>query len=318
MPIDLIAYYVAYLAAGVFAVAVLARIVKWSSMPMHLRWELYPVAHEEPERVKYGGSYLEESDWWTKPRRTSLAGEIKAMVPEILFLVALKENNAKLWRRSFPFHLVLYLLAACTVLMLSSAVVAAVAPSALGGSLGSLLGEAIRVFGVAGLVLGVLGAVGLLHRRLTASELRGYTSLSDVLNLLFFVVAFGFALVTFAAVDTDFSRATHFVHNLVVFRLASLPGQGAEVVMPAVSVILLAVLLAYIPLTHMSHFVGKYYAYHAIRWNDAPNLGAAKEQRAIQALLTQPVSWAAPHINGDGRKTWLDAATEDTSQWENR
>ena len=28
--------------------------------------------------------------------------------------------------------------------------------------------------------------------------------------------------------------------------------------------------LAYIPLTHMSHFVGKYFTYHAVRWDDAP------------------------------------------------
>ena len=28
-------------------------------------------------------------------------------------------------------------------------------------------------------------------------------------------------------------------------------------------------------------------------------------------MLQQPISWAAPHIQGDGKKTWLDAATEE-------
>jgi len=35
-----------YLAAAVFLVAVAARWLKLKRMPVHLRWELYPVAHE--------------------------------------------------------------------------------------------------------------------------------------------------------------------------------------------------------------------------------------------------------------------------------
>ena len=31
-------------------------------------------------------------------------------------------------------------------------------------------------------------------------------------------------------------------------------------------------------------------------------------------MLTRPVSWAAPHIKGDGKKTWADLATEDFSK----
>ena len=40
-----------------------------------------------------------------------------------------------------------------------------------------------------------------------------------------------------------------------------------------------ALLAAYIPFTHMSHFVGKYFTYHAVRWDDAANRrGGAIEQ----------------------------------------
>ena len=28
-------------------------------------------------------------------------------------------------------------------------------------------------------------------------------------------------------------------------------------------------------------------------------------------MLGQPVTWAAPHIKGDGRRTWADVATEE-------
>jgi hypothetical protein len=50
-----------------------------------LRWELYPVPHEAPERAEHGGSYFEESDWWTKKRKFNLGGELAAMLPEMLF-----------------------------------------------------------------------------------------------------------------------------------------------------------------------------------------------------------------------------------------
>ena len=114
-----LAYIISYLGIAFFLVAVAARFVMWSKMPMHLRWELYPVAHEGGGRAAYGGSYLEESDWWQKPRQVSLVGELKSMVPEILFLVALREHNRKLWTRSFPFHFGLYLVAAATILMIA-------------------------------------------------------------------------------------------------------------------------------------------------------------------------------------------------------
>ena len=39
-------YIIAYLGLAFFLIAVVARFMMWSKMPMHLRWELYPVAHE--------------------------------------------------------------------------------------------------------------------------------------------------------------------------------------------------------------------------------------------------------------------------------
>ena len=100
----IITYMIAYCDVAIFVVAVIARFMMWAKMPMHMRWELYPVAHEGGGKAAYGGSYLEESEWWTRDREVSLIGELKVMVPEIVFLVALREHNRKLWLRSFPFH----------------------------------------------------------------------------------------------------------------------------------------------------------------------------------------------------------------------
>ena len=271
------------------------------------------MAHEA-SRAHYGGSYLEESDWWTKPREKSLVGELKAMIPEIVFLVALKEHNPKMWVRSFPFHFGLYLAALWAVLMGIHGLLAAATPALLEGVAGTLLTYAIVASGAAGMGLAILGAVGLLHRRLSDPELRDFTAPADIFNLLFFIAVFGLTLATFFTVDRDFSKFRFLVHNLVTFKMEALPGSGLESLLPQASLILLGLLMAYIPLTHMSHFVGKYFAYHAIRWNDTPNLRGGKEEAGIHELLAQPITWAAPHIKGDGKKTWVDAATEEVKK----
>lgn len=302
-------YVVAYLGIGIFVIAVIARFVMWSKMPIHMRWELYPVAHEG-KRARYGGSYLEEVDWWKKPRESSRMAELKAMFAEIVFLVALREHNRKLWFVSFPFHFGLYLVIGCTVLMILTGILAGVSPTILDGVVGDLLGYAIVACGFGGLILGLIGAAGLLGRRLTDPDLKDFTAPADIFNLVFFIVAFGCALVHGALTDRDFSRASVFMQNLVTFKMGALPGTWAGV-LTTVTVCLMGVLVAYIPLTHMSHFVGKYFAYHSIRWNDDPNTPGSKHEKPIGDVLQYPVTWAAPHIGADGKKSWADVATAD-------
>jgi len=212
---------IAYAAAAVFLVAFTLKALKIASLPVHLRWELAPVAHEG-SKAKYGGSYFEEFEWWTKPREVSMAGELKVMIPEILFLVALWEHNRKLWRSSFPFHFGLYLVIASTMLMIAAAILIGVLPSL--ASLHHLLRTGAAVLGVAGLCLGILGALGLLWKRLSLPELREYTARADIFNLGFFVVAFGSALLNFLTADRSFFQVSSFIDNLVKFRLETLPG----------------------------------------------------------------------------------------------
>jgi nitrate reductase gamma subunit len=198
--------------------------------------------------------------------------------------------------------------------MMVGGVVSAVAPNLLTGTVAVALAWAIKICGAVGLGLGILGAIGLILRRVGTKELRMFTTAADIFNLVFFIVAFGCAFVTFIVVDRDFAIVSAFVRNLVTFNMGALPGTGPVVVLPVLSVILLAALTAYIPLTHMSHFVGKYFAYHAIRWNDEPNLPGGRQEGTINDLLTRPVTWAAPHIQGDGKKTWADVATEEVQK----
>ncbi len=237
-----------------------------------------------------------------------MLGEMKVMVPEIFFLVALKEHNPKMWLRSFPFHFGIYLVAGATSVMFARAALDAIIPSVVAGGFGTFLGWISLSCGAIGLCLGILGALGLLHRRLTSPDLKDYTTQADIFNLSFFLVVFIITLGHILFVDRDLSRSMTFIENLVTFKMAALP--GSALLFTSTTVVLLGLLLAYIPLTHMSHFVGKYFAYHSIRWNDDPNTPGSRYEAKIQKVLDYPVTWAAEHIKGDGKKTWADVATE--------
>jgi nitrate reductase gamma subunit len=298
---------VTYVSAAVFIVAVVSRFVKYARLPMHLRWELYPVAHEKG-RAKYGGSYLEELDWWTKPRESSLVGELKVMIPEILLLAGVREHNKSHWLRSFPFHFGLYLLAGMIGLLLVGAVLekAGIAVSRDGSLLGRVVYDLTYVVGWMGLVLGLVGSIALLARRVFNAAYRDYTKKVDYFNLAFFVVTFVVALAAHAVDDPYFVQLRSYVGSLVTADF----GFNAGALL-ASEVILASLLVAYIPLTHMSHFFTKWFMYHCIRWSDEPAQRGGKIERRVQQLLRQPVSWSAPHIRGDGKKNWVDVATSD-------
>ena len=64
MSIPQIATYISYVFV---VVAYTVKVWKYFTMPKNVRWELYPVATESREKAKYGGSYFEEPEFWTKP-----------------------------------------------------------------------------------------------------------------------------------------------------------------------------------------------------------------------------------------------------------
>ncbi len=295
-----------------FVVAVALRFHKINSMPLHLRWELYPVAHEA-KKAHYGGSYYEEVDWWTKPREVSLIAEMKGMIPEMLLIKALWENNRPLWYRSFPFHFGLYLLIGWAGLLVLGAI-AQMTGLVIDPASASVIGKGIHYLtflsGAVGLILATFGAAALLHRRLTDEELDGYTSPSHIFNLAFFLVGLIIALIAFVTVDRSFALARGYIQSLITFRVSTPVGSTSV----ALQFAFFSLLMAYVPLTHMSHFIAKYFFYHKIRWDDEPNLPGSPMEKKIMAGLSLPMNWAAPHVNADGKKTWADIATEEVEK----
>ncbi len=297
----------AYAAVAVFVAAVVWRSVKIVRLPIHLRWELYPVAHEKG-RASYGGSYLEESDWWTKPRESSKLGELQVMIPEILLLAGVREHNQQQWLRSFPFHFGLYLLGGLVGLLVLGGIAssAGMTISPAGGVVGRTVYHLTYVVGYVGLGLGLLGSVALLVRRTFNADYREYTKHVDFFNLAFFIVTLAVALLAHATVDPTFSGLRAFFTQLVTFDVLSRYAPSGLV---ALEIVLGCLLVAYIPLTHMSHFFTKYFMWHDIRWSDEPSFKGGKIERKVSEALQYPVSWSAPHIRGDGKKNWVDVAT---------
>ncbi len=299
-------YFLNYMCLAIFIIAVVIRVGKQLALPLHLRWELYPVKHEAGKKAEYGGSYMEESNWWEKKRRSSIFNEAKFMVPEILLLRGVWVENRKLWRLSFPFHFGLYLLIGTFFLILIGAVGmlfrARIAP---GEGIGSLLYYLTILVGFVGLTLGTIGVAGLLYRRLSDPEMKKYSSPADYFNLVFILLFFGVALLTWLFVDQAFDGARAYLYSLLTFGGQT---EGSRSFLGWLTIVLASLLLAYIPLTHMSHMFMKYFMYHSVRWEDEPNLKGSQVETAVLKNLGFKPTWAAPHIGADGTKTWVDLA----------
>jgi nitrate reductase gamma subunit len=304
-----ILYSFIYLGVLAFLIGSISRAVRYAKTPTHLRWELYPVPHEGPERAEHGGSYFEVSDWWTVSPHFSLWGELKAMVPEMAFLKGLWEFNRPMWLRSFPFHFGLYLVAASAAVVLVAVLITLLAPGLMVGTIGVALRFFCRISGLLGAVLVVAGAIGLLAKRLSDENLKNYTAPGDVFNLLFFIATFGLLIAGYALRPPGSPGALALAVGLLTLdtTLQAPPLLSA-------GLILAAALAAYIPQTHMSHFVGKYFTYHSVRWDDQPSVNNEKLRRRVAEYLTYRPTWSAPHLGANGTKTWAEIATANPAQ----
>ena len=293
------AYLFCYVALLVFVASVVRKIISHLSKPLPVRWELYPIPHEPPERFEHGGSYLEDVDWWKKERKHTFIGMVKYMAEEVVFLKACFEHNRQLWFRTYPFHIGLYLVCAFTGLAIFIAIC-----QLFNISVGPL--HAINNFlGPVGLLLTLLGAVGIFQLRMSDSGLKKYSTSEQYLTLGLFIVISVLCLLTWLMVDRDFSLLNQFIVNLISFNFA--PMESALLVS---SIILVSLLAALIPNTHMAHFFMKYFLYHDIRWGDKSAFEDPKTvDESLAIVLNYPVSWSAEHVGVQpNRKTWVDVA----------
>ena len=279
-----------YAAIACFVFGCIRRVRHYASLPLHLRWELYPVPHEPPERASHGGSYFEESEWWTKPRHVNHLGDLRVMLSEILLFKSVRESNPNLWWRSLLFHSGLYCIVASGVSYLVAATSSLVILSNFG-----------RMLGWCGLSLTILGALALFLRRISDSESSDYTHAADYIHLSVIFLS-GF-LVFLGSTSPSAPNALSLLRGALTFNTAlhvpPLLGAGLFIAL---------VLSAYIPFSRMGHFIAKYFTFHMIRWDDAPNRGGRFAKQISTSLAYRP-TWSAKHINADGTITWGEIAT---------
>jgi nitrate reductase gamma subunit len=304
-------YIVSYLCIVVFVLASGYLVYRQFTLPVHIRWEIYPVQHEASDKLSHGGSFMEDLNWWERKRESSLLNELMYMVPEIILIRGLWKENRSLWRVSFPFHFGLYLMIATFVLLVLHALLVLWAGSAApaGGAIRVFVNGLIVLAGWTGVILGTMGSVGTLCRRLADPELRDYSSFADYFNILFILLFFLFAFLTGLFGDPLLEGAKSYVFGLLTgggSLNAYLPGQSLT---GGITIVLASLLVAYIPLTHMSHMFMKYFFYHNVKWDDVPNLRGGTMEAAILKNLERKPTWSAGHIDADGRKSWLDIAS---------
>jgi nitrate reductase gamma subunit len=296
----------AYILGAIFVIGFAAKGMKFARMPIHLRWELYPLAGETSR--PWGGSYLEDNDWYKKPaEHHSFMGEMKFFGQEVLFLKEYLHRNRGLWYVAYPLHIGIFMLVGFFGLLIVGAITMA-ADVAVSAETANIWGKIVYyltlVVGAAALIMGTLGCLGLLVKKLFDPEMSPYTRRVEYFNILFVLAVFVTGLLAWVVVDATFAPARDFMKAFVTF---GDPGSVSSLV--AAHVILLALLLAYMPHTNMLHFFAKWFTYHKVRWDDQPNFRGSELERGLKPLLEQRVTWAAPHM--EPITHWADVAKAD-------
>jgi nitrate reductase gamma subunit len=299
---------ITYLCILVFFTVSILKARSYARYPVHLRWELYPIAHEEHRA--YGGFYLEEPEWWPRSRGKRLIGEITFMMQEIFLFRQCFMRNRSLWFVSYPLHMGVYLLAIWFFLLICGTLMNFTDNPVAAGStavVGRITYSVTVVIGVLSFVLGTFGSIGLLVQRLAKRSLRIYSSIADYLNLICLAAVFGSGLYAWYLNDRGFDIIRGYVEDLITFNRLSNMSPAT-----AIHIILTALFIAYLPFTRMIHFVAKYFAFHHVRWDDKPNNRGSHLERQLEKLLKQPIMWSAPHIE---KKKWnqLESRREDPS-----
>jgi nitrate reductase gamma subunit len=283
----------------IFIAGITWRTYKYASLPVHLRWELYPVAHEIGKA--YGGSYLEDIDWWHRPRKINLLGESSVFLREIILFREYFHSNRRYWSFVYPFHLGLFLLVIWAVTLLAGSILTLNGLSVSANAAICWL-QLIYYFtlisGVAAFILGIFGTIGLLIKRSLDDDLRNYTAPIDYFNLAGILLVFLTGLLFWIIEDPSFGAARDFIQGLITFKPAAIGP------LMTVNIVLSSLFLAYMPFTRMVHYVAKYFTYHRVRWDDEPNKPGGALEKKLQSMLDQPVDWSASHVQPG--QSWVE------------
>jgi len=273
------------------------KIFKLSRLPLGLRWEVYPSPHGPKERRRYGGSYMEETDWAQKPQTGSfLMAELAEMGAEIFFLKRVRQHNPYgLWPFSLAMHWGAYLLLGWAGLLVVERIAGRVGQAvALAGLVNSV--------GVAAFALGAFGSLGLTVKRVSHADLRLYTAPVDYFNLLFMASIFVSGLLSWLA-DPAFASHRAYVGGVLFFRPVAIP------FLTGLCFLLFELFLIYMPFSKLIHYFAKYFTIHLTLWEDRFKVKGSPADEKVAAQLAYRVTWAGPHVAAG--QTWLEQTQDE-------
>ena len=296
-----IATYVSY----IFIILAYAyKVAKIARMPLHLRWELYPVPHEKG--YQYGGSYLEESEWWTRPQEKNNLRSILYMLKKYFLFNGYFRRNKRYWLSLYPWHIGFYLIVLFHILSFFGALAIVTTGLSVSSESANFLGLGLYyltlIIAVTSFITGSFGSVGLLIERLANKDLKDYASPVNYINYVFFLIVFLSGLFSWHFFDPTLTTYREFWGSLIIFHHMTVePATYAHIM-------LFSLFLIYLPFTRSTHYITSFFAFFGVLWGDKPNLRGSEMEKDIKEVLDKPITWSAPHIQPI--KKWSDIATE--------
>ena len=277
--------------------------LKYLRLPIHLRWEIYPVMHEP--KYRYGGSRMEEIDGHSRVPRGGLIRSITYLLKEYVSLGEYFKRQKGYWSVLYPWHIgfiliiTFHILAFFGALLLLAGVPVAVDSPALGGQ---IFYYVMLLCGVVSFVAGLIGSVGVLIKRIVDPNLRDYAAPQQYFTYLFCLVIFGSGLYSWWFVDPTFSEYRQFWVGLVTLKPVTVASASG------LHITLFDLFLIYLPFTRSMHYVTRVFAFFLIRWDDRPNTRGGEVERQLLTQFGRKVSWSAPHIKKGG--TWAEQVAQ--------
>jgi nitrate reductase gamma subunit len=279
-----------FCALGVFLILMVYRIIMIIRQPVHLRWELAPIPYGKVRDI-HNNSHFEEYGKQHKKQQKSLTAIIVYMAGEIFLQKRVWKNNRALWPFTSSLHIGIYLVILSMLFHVINALLIISNPSVI--ILDSFKYVAATI-ALAGYLVGCLGAIGLILKRLLDGNLRQFTNFSMYFKLLFLSLIFvsgifaWFYSADFAGEMSIFTRDV-FTLNTDITLTTPL----------AVHIIVSFLFVVYLPLTDMAHFITKFFTYHDVLWDDT-TLNKNMELK-LDVLKSLTSNWSADHAKKDSR-----------------
>ncbi|MCX8110995.1 MAG: respiratory nitrate reductase subunit gamma [Syntrophorhabdaceae bacterium] len=280
-----------YFAYTFIIVAYTVKIIKYLKLPVHLRWELYPVIHEEA--YQYGGSCFEKSNWWDMARKRRNLKGILWLLRGYFTLDEYFKKNLFYWLGLYPWHIGFIFIITFHILCFMGALFMVSGISISHDSpdvIGRFFYYAILLTGVISFISGAIGGIIILINRVIDKNLKTYASPLQFFMYLFTLAVFLSGLYSWHYTDPDLQEYRQFWVGLITFNFI-----GVETA-TMVHIIFFDLFLIYLPFTRSLHYITRFFAFFLIRWEDTPNIRGGELEKKLLKQLDNKITWSGPHI----------------------